>query len=65
MWPFDQFEQIISYGVREMPQVFELWSLISIINILKNTFNLRHNPNDITKLLKSISPQNKKIENNR
>ena len=59
---FGLYEQITNYGIREMPQVFELWSLVSIIRILENTFSYKHNPNDLRQLLNSISPQNKKIE---
>jgi hypothetical protein len=59
---FGLYEQITSYGIREMPQVFELWSLVSIIRILENTFSYKHNPNDLRQLLNSITPQNKKID---
>jgi hypothetical protein len=59
---FGHYEQITNYGIREMPQVFELWSLISIIRILENTFSYKHDPNDLRQLLVSISPQSKKIE---
>ncbi len=59
---FGHYEQITNYGIREMPQVFELWSLVSIIRILENTFSYKHNPNDLRQLLVSITPQNKKIE---
>lgn len=56
------YEQITNYGIREMPQVFELWSLVSIIRLLEKTFSYRHNPNDLRQLLVSIAPQNKKTE---
>lgn len=59
---FGLYEQVTNYGVREMPQVFELWSLVSIIRILENTFFYKHDPNDLRQLLNSISPQNKKTE---
>ena len=59
---FGLYEQITNYGIREMPQVFELWSLVSIVRILENTFSYKHTPNDLRQLLNSISPQNKKIE---
>lgn len=59
---FGHYEQITNYGIREMPQVFELWSLISIIRILEDNFSYKHDPNDLKKLLNSIAPQNKKIE---
>jgi hypothetical protein len=59
---FGLYEQITNYGIREMPQVFELWSLVSIIRVIENTFSYKHNPNDLRQLLSSISPQNKKIE---
>ncbi len=59
---FGLYEQITTYGIREMPQVFELWSLVSIIRILESTFSFKHNPNDLKLLINSISPQNKKIE---
>ncbi len=59
---FGLYEQITNYGIREMPQVFELWSLISIVRILENTFSYKHKPTDLQELLKSVSPKNKKIE---
>lgn len=59
---FGHYEQITNYGIREMPQVFELWSLVSIIRILENTFSCKHIPNDLRTLISSISPKNKKIE---
>ena len=59
---FGLYEQITTYGIREMPQVFELWSLISIIRILENTFSYKHDPNDLRLLFNCVSPQNKKIE---
>lgn len=59
---FGVYEQITHYGVREMPQVYELWCLVSIISILENSFGLKHDKNDFNNLLKTISPDSKKIE---
>ena len=58
----DYYEKIAIYGIREMPQVYELWTLISIISVLENTFSYKHVPSDLINLLNIISPQNKKIE---
>lgn len=60
---FGLYEKIASYGVREMPQVFELWSLVSIVKILEETFSYKHNPSDFQKLLDCISMQNRKKDN--
>ncbi len=59
---FGMYEQITNYGVREMPQVFELWCLVSIISILENSFALKHEKSDLNNLVRMISPDNKKIE---
>ena len=59
---FGLYEQITNYGVREMPQVYELWSLLSIIRVLEKDFGFKHNPNDLKSLIKNISPESKKIE---
>lgn len=59
---FDFYEQITNYGIREMPQVYELWTLISIISVLENTFSYKHRPSDMINLLNNIAPQNRKLE---
>lgn len=59
---FDSFEQITEYGVREMPQVYELWVLISIIKTLEGTYGYQPDPADLELLAKKISPKSIKIE---
>jgi uncharacterized protein YlbG (UPF0298 family) len=58
---FDSFEQITEYGVREIPQVYELWVLISIIKTLEGTYGYQPNPSDVEQLAKEISPKNVKL----
>jgi len=58
---FHSFEQITEYGVREIPQVYELWVLISIIKTLEGTYGYQPNPSDVEQLAKEISPKNVKL----
>ena len=58
---FDSFEQITEYGVREMPQVYELWVLISIIKTLEGAYGYQPKPADLERLVKEISPKNVKM----
>lgn len=59
---FDSFEQITEYGVREMPQIYELWVLVSIIKILESTYGYQPNSADLERLVKEISPKNVKMD---
>jgi hypothetical protein len=59
---FGLFELITNYGIREIPQVYELWCLISIIKILETNFGFKHNASDLQKLLTVITPDSKKID---
>lgn len=59
---FGLFELITNYGIREIPQVYELWCLISIIKILETNFGFKHNASDLHKLLSVITPDSKKID---
>jgi len=59
---FGLFELITNYGIREIPQVYELWCLISIIKILETNFGFKHNVSDLHKLLSVITPDIKKID---
>jgi hypothetical protein len=58
---FDLYENVTSYGLREMPQVYELWCLITIIKILEEEFHFAHNPRDLSALLKRIDPKKQAI----
>jgi len=55
---FDLYENVTSYGLREMPQVYELWCLVTQVKILEESFHFKHNRDDITTLLKNINPKN-------
>ena len=59
---FDLYEKSINYGLREMPQVYELWCLVSIIRTLEEGYNFKHNSKGIHSLLKVINPQSKNID---
>lgn len=59
---FDLYENITSYGIREMPQVYELWCLITLIRILENNFNFIIQKEDLNTLLKIIEPKNQKVD---
>jgi len=61
---FDLYENITSYGIREMPQVYELWCLVTIIKVLEESFHFSHDSKDLTSLLKSINPNNQRISDN-
>ena len=58
---FGLFELITNYGIREIPQVYELWCLISTIKVL-NSFGFNNNANDLHNLLSVITPDRKKID---
>lgn len=58
---FGLYENITSYGMREMPQVYELWCLVNIIKILRENYNFVPSPDHIEKLLKAVDPQKLKI----
>lgn len=59
---FGLYENVTSYGMREMPQVYELWCLVTQVKILEESFHFKHNKNDIKTLLKNINPKNQTIE---
>lgn len=58
---FDLYENVTSYGLREMPQVYELWCLVTQIKILKENFHLEHDPKDLKALLRVIDPNKQSI----
>jgi DNA-directed RNA polymerase subunit RPC12/RpoP len=58
---FDLYENVTSYGLREMPQVYELWCLVTQIKILEESFHFKHSKNDIKTLLKNIDPKKQTI----
>ena len=58
---FDLYEKATTYGVREIPQVYELWCLVSIIKTLKEPYGFKYK--DIRTLLKVINPENNNLNN--
>jgi hypothetical protein len=44
-----------------MPQVYELWCLVTQIKVLEQSFHFEHEPKDLTALLKAIDPKKQKI----
>lgn len=59
---FGYYEAILQYSIRELPQVYELWCLVSIIKILEETFAIKATPSDLKLLIESIQPNIKKLE---
>jgi len=59
---FGYYEEILQYSIRELPQVYELWCLVSIVKILEETFAIKANPSDLRLLIESIQPNVKKLE---
>jgi hypothetical protein len=58
---FDLYENVVLYGIREMPQVYELWCLIAQIKVLEDSFHFKHHSKDLVKLLKSVNPAKTQI----
>ena len=58
---FDLYENVTSFGLREMPQVYELWCLVTLIKVLEESFRFEHEPKDLTALLKAIDPNKQTI----
>jgi hypothetical protein len=58
---FDLYEGVTSYGLREMPQVYELWCLVTQIKVLEESFHFEHDPKDLSALLKTIDPKKQAI----
>ncbi len=58
---FDLYENVTSFGLREMPQVYELWCLITQIKVLEESFHFEHEQKDLTALLKAIDPKKQTI----
>jgi predicted component of viral defense system (DUF524 family) len=44
-----------------MPQVYELWCLVTLIKVLEESFRFEHEPKDLTALLKAIDPNKQTI----
>ena len=59
---FGLYDKAISYGLREMPQVYELWCLVTLIKVLQEDFHFKPNKDDIKTLLKIIDPKRQKID---
>lgn len=59
---FGFYQEILQYGIREIPQVYELWCLVSIIQTLEKTYCLKANLSDLKKLLSNVQPNMKKLE---
>ena len=58
----DLFGKLEDYTIRELPQIYELWCLVSTMRILEDFFGFKPNQKDIIKLLTGILPSEKKIE---
>jgi len=58
---FDLYENVTSFGLREIPQVYELWCLVTQIKVLEESFHFEHEPKDLTALLKAIDPKKQTI----
>jgi len=58
---FDLYESVTTFGLREMPQVYELWCLVTQIKVLEESFHFEHEPKDLTALLKAIAPNKQTI----
>lgn len=59
---FDLFDSFSLYGIRDMPILYELWLLIKVLDVISIKYQLDVNKNDISNLLKTITP-NSKIPN--
>ncbi|MBK7816429.1 MAG: hypothetical protein IPJ60_02070 [Sphingobacteriaceae bacterium] len=58
---FDLYENVTSFGLREMPQVYELWCLVTQIKVLEESFHFAHISKDLLALLKTIDPKKQTI----
>lgn len=58
---YDLYENVTSFGLREMPQVYELWCLVTLIKVLEEGFYFKHNKNDLKQLPKAINPDRQSI----
>jgi hypothetical protein len=58
---FDLYENVTSFGLREMPQVYELWCLVTQIKVLEESFHFTHISKDVITLLKTIDPKKQTI----
>ncbi len=58
---FDLYENVTSFGLREMPQVYELWCLITLIKVMEESFHFAHISKDLSTLLKTIDPKKQTI----
>ncbi len=58
---FGLYENVTSFGLREMPQVYELWCLVTLIKVLEESFHFAHISKDLSALLKTIDPKRQTI----
>jgi len=58
---FELYENVTSFGLREMPQVYELWCLVTQIKVLEESFHFAHISKDLSALLKNIDPKKQTI----
>lgn len=58
---FDLYENVTSFGLREMPQVYELWCLVTLIKVLEESFHFEYISKDLSTLLKIIDPKKQTI----
>ena len=57
---FGLYEQLSEYGIREMPTLYELWTLITTLSILSNSFHLGCDSAALRRLLEIITPNSRK-----
>jgi len=58
---FGLYENVTLFGLREMPQVYELWCLVTLIKVLEDSFHFSHISKDLSAFLKTIDPKKKTI----
>lgn len=58
---FELYENVTSFGMREMPQVYELWCLVMQIKVLQESFGFMYSKNDVTNLLRNVDPKKQNI----
>jgi len=51
---YELYEEIVSYGMRNLPEIYELWCLIKILNTLRDEFHLVCEKGKIEELLNGI-----------
>ena len=58
---FDLYENVTTFGLREIPQVYELWCLVTQLKVLEESFHFEHEPQDLKTLLRNVDPNKQTI----